>query len=542
MIKIHADAGWVMSKKKLEPQRIPRIGDLFLEYEYVTKDQLGIALKHLDQTGGRLGSILLELGYVSTEELLAILEKKFGLPTANLEKLTIQPHVLKMIPYEQVIKHKVIPIAIGTKNIFMAMVEPNDPAALADLEFALGKTIQPIVVPYAQMEKLLQYIEGNGGVLDHPVSGMEILGRGTSAEMGERRSSLMGYLEMLVQEHASDLLLTAGVPPSFKINNEICRIADQRLTPQDVAAFVDELLTAPLKELLAADGDIDLGKTIPELGRFRVNIFKQRDSYSIVVRSMLEELPTLERLGLADGLADYALRNQGLILVTGPAGHGKSTTLAALIDTINTHRKCNIITVEDPIEFHHKHKLSNVNQREVGRDTPSFHQGLHSIFRQAPDVIVIGEMRDPETIAIALHAAETGHLVISTLNANFSTTALERMVDIFPVGQQQQIRVQLAENFLLILNQRLIQKKDGTGRVLAYEKLINSPRIKNMIREGKFHQFRSLYKQSSDEFQSIDASLAKLVNEHVISFEAGSMFCENVQYFTELISKGRGAL
>ena len=531
-----------MSKKKLEPQRIPRIGDLFLEYEYVTKDQLGIALKHLDQTGGRLGSILLELGYVSTEELLAILEKKFGLPTANLEKLTIQPHVLKMIPYEQVIKHKVIPIAIGTKNIFMAMVEPNDPAALADLEFALGKTIQPIVVPYAQMEKLLQYIEGNGGVLDHPVSGMEILGRGTSAEMGERRSSLMGYLEMLVQEHASDLLLTAGVPPSFKINNEICRIADQRLTPQDVAAFVDELLTAPLKELLAADGDIDLGKTIPELGRFRVNIFKQRDSYSIVVRSMLEELPTLERLGLADGLADYALRNQGLILVTGPAGHGKSTTLAALIDTINTHRKCNIITVEDPIEFHHKHKLSNVNQREVGRDTPSFHQGLHSIFRQAPDVIVIGEMRDPETIAIALHAAETGHLVISTLNANFSTTALERMVDIFPVGQQQQIRVQLAENFLLILNQRLIQKKDGTGRVLAYEKLINSPRIKNMIREGKFHQFRSLYKQSSDEFQSIDASLAKLVNEHVISFEAGSMFCENVQYFTELISKGRGAL
>ncbi len=529
-----------MSEKNLDAPQPPRIGDLFLQYEYITKDQLGIALMHLDEKGGRLGSILLELGYVSTEDLLTVLEKKFGLPTANLEKLTIQPHVLRMVPYEQIIKHKVIPIAIGTKNIFMAMVEPDDLDALKDLETALGKFIQPIVVPYAQMEKLLQFIEEKGGVLDFPVSGRDILLDGEPGVIHSEQSTLMKYFGILVKEHASDLLLTAGVPPSLKIHNEIMRISDQNLTPLDLAAFVDELLTDARKEELLLHSDIDVGKTIPELGRFRVNVFKQRDSYSIVVRNVLEELPTLERLGLSESLSDYALRNQGLIMITGPTGHGKSTTLAALINVINTHRKCNIITIEDPIEFHHRHRLSNVNQREVGRDTPSFHQGLRNIFRQAPDVIVIGELRDPESFATALQAAETGHLVITTLHANFATTALERIIDIFPADQQQQIRVQLAENFLLILNQRLIQKKDGSGRALAYEQLANSPRIKNLIREGKVHQIRSLFKQSSDEFQPIDFSLAKLVAQNVISFETGSKYCENVQYFKELITRNKG--
>lgn len=530
-----------MPKKSLDATRAPRIGDLFLEYEYITKDQLGIALKHLDQTGGRLGSILLELGYVSTEELLAILEKQFGLPTANLEKLTIQPHVLKMIPYEQIIKHKVIPIAIGTKNIFLAMVKPNDPVALKDLELALGRAIQPIVVPYAQMEKFLLYIQGKGGVLDYPVSGRDILRVGTDGEMSLSQTELVKYLGILVEEHASDLLLTAGVPPCLKKNNEIIRLGNDDLTPRNVADFVDELLTEVRKEELLLHNDVDLGKTIPELGRFRINIFRQRDSYSIVVRNVLEEIPTLEGLGFPESLAEYALRNQGLIMITGPTGHGKSTTLAALVNVINTNRKCNIITIEDPIEFHHKHMLSNVNQREVGRDTPSFHQALRNIFRQSPDVIVIGELRDPEMFAIALQAAETGHLVIATCHANFATSALDRIVDIFPAEQQQQIRVQLAENFLLILNQRLIQNKDGSGRVLAYETLANSPRIKNLIREGKVPQIRSLFKQSSDEFQPLDFSLAKLVALEVISYEAGSQFCENEQYFKELITRHKAA-
>lgn len=521
-------------------QRNPRIGDLFLEYEYITKDQLGIALKHLDQKGGRLGSILLELGYVSTEDLLAILEKKFGLPTANLEKLTVQPHVLQMIPYEQIVKHRVIPIAVGTKNVFMAMVEPNDPVALKELESSLGKHIQPIVVPFTQMDKLLKYIDAKGGVLEHPVTGGEILGLDAQVAGGEERTSLTTYFRMLVDEHASDLLLTAGVPACLKKNNEIVRLSDKNLTPQDVAEFVSELMTETHKEELDANHDTNFAMTIPELGRFRVNIFKQRNSYSLVVRSVLDDIPTLERLGLPDWLADYALMNQGLILITGPTGHGKSSTVAALIDAINTSRKCNIITIEDPIEFHHRHKLSNVNQREIGRDTPSYHQGLRNIFRQAADVIVIGDLRDPDSVSIAMQAAETGHLVITTLHANSTTSAIERIVDMFPADQQPQVRVQLSKNVLVVLNQLLIQKADGSGRVLAHEKLHNSSRVKNLIREGKTHQIRSLFKQSSDEFQPIDYSLARLVTEKVISFETGSKFCENVQYFTELTSRNPG--
>ena len=354
--------------------------------------------------------------------------------------------------------------------------------------------------------------------------------------MPGNQSVLMKYFVRLVDEHALDLLLTAGAPPSLKKNNEIYRLSEQKLTSHEVAAFVDQLITDTRKDELARNGDIDFGKTIPELGRFRINIFRQRDSYSIVVRSMIEDIPTLKRLGL-QGIESYVLRNQGLIMITGPAGHGKSTSLAALVHAINTQRKCNIITIEDPIEFHHKHLLSNVNQREIGRDILSFHHGLRNIFRQSPDVIVIGELRDPETFAIALQASETGHLVITTLNANFATSALERIVDVFPVEQQQQIRAQLAENLVLVLNQRLVPTKDGSGRVLAYEQLGSSPRIKNLIREGKVHQIRSLFKQSSDEFQPIDFSLARLVAQKIISFEAGSQFCENVQYFTELTTR-----
>jgi len=220
-------------------------------------------------------------------------------------------------------------------------------------------------------------------------------------------------------------------------------------------------------------------------------------------------------------------------MITGPTGHGKSSTLACLVDIINSRRQCNIITIEDPIEFHHKHKLSNVNQREVGRDTESFHQGLRRVFRQSPDVIVIGEMRDPESFAIALQAAETGHLVISTMHASFSTSAIERIIDIFPPAQQQQIRVQLAESFLLVLNQRLISHHDGHGRALAYESLMSSSRIKKLIREGKTHHIRVQLSRSPDEFQPMDLSLVQLVKNGKISEDEGLKYCENPALFRE---------
>lgn len=264
----------------------------------------------------------------------------------------------------------------------------------------------------------------------------------------------------------------------------------------------------------------------------------QRNSISITARHILEIIKKIEELGLPPWIEEFSLKTQGLILISGPTGHGKTTTVAAMVDIINTKRRCNIVTIEDPIEFLHKHKASNVNQREVGVDTASFREGLKHIFRQAPDVIVIGEMRDPESFAIALQAAEIGHLILSTVNSPTATSTIERVVDIFPENQQQLIRVLLAEHFLLILNQRLVPLKRGPGRTLAYEKLVNTYRVRNLIRDNKTHQIRTLLQQSTDDFFSIDHSLAKLYHDGKITKEAGLMFCDNKVYFNELISKG----
>ncbi len=534
------------SDNAANPREI-RIGELFIERQYLTCEELDCALERHNQEGGRLGSLLVELGYVSTEELLIVLEERFGIPPANMDNLTILPGVFNIMPFDMMRKYCVIPVANGTKTVFMAMVDPNNLEALNELEFTLGKLIQPVVVPFAQMEVILNHITSLGGELTDPLPVAQILKKSASGTKRKTGSSnpngMLALLRWLTEESASDLLLTVGVPPCLKKNNEVLRLSSIKLTPLDISNYVNELMTEKRWEEFALSQDIDFGRTVPDLGRFRVNIFKQRNSYSIAVRSVMESIPSLEQLGLPPWVEEFALKKQGLIMITGPTGHGKSTTLAALVNIINEKRKCNIITIEDPIEYHHRHKMSNVNQREVGRDTPSFHQGLRHIFRQSPDVIVIGEMRDPESFAIALQAAETGHLVLTTLHSNFATSAFERTIDIFPIEQQQQIRVQLAENFLLVLNQRLLSAMDGSGRILALEKLVNSIRVKNLIRESKGHQIRSRLRHSNEEFQSLDLSLAKLVVEKRISLEEGNKFCEDMQYFKDLVSSSRfGAL
>lgn len=344
----------------------------------------------------------------------------------------------------------------------------------------------------------------------------------------------------LVSTYASDLLLTVGVPPCLKQHNELIRLGYAVLTPQQTTNYAQELMTEQQWSQFSKEKALDFGITRPEFGRFRINVYRQRSTISIAIRHIIEEIPPWESLGLPTWLESYALKSQGLILITGPNGHGKTTTLAAMVDVINKKKCRNIVTIEDPIEYLHRHNLCNINQREVGLDTRSFHEGLRHVFREAPDVILIGEMRDRESIAIALEAADTGHLVMSSMHANNSAMAVNRIIDVFPPENQQQIRVQMADQLLLILNQRLVERRDGKGRVLAFEKLTNSYRIANLIREGKERQIRALLQSGSEEFSSLDTHLAQLVGSGAISRDHAMHYCQDSKLMTELLARQGG--
>lgn len=513
-----------------------KLGEILVEYGIITSNMLKNALKRQSQTGGHIGSILIEMGYLTTDTLLDFLSKQFGVPAANLFKLDIPPEVIKALPLDKIKEYKVIPIETDEK-FTLAMVNPQDYVAIKDLEFIVGKRVHPVVVPSSQMDAALKSLSSTG---PGELIGSEL--EKTIVHIPEESSTDMkNLLRHLVESKATDLQLTAGVPPSLKMGTELQRLKLSPLTPEMMSDYARILLNEEHLKRFDRDNDIDFAFTDVDFGRCRVNMYKQRNSVSITIRRIPDLIPGFGELGLPPEAEEFALKSQGLILVTGPAGHGKSTTLAALVDIINTKKKCNIITLEDPIEFLHKHKNSNVNQREIGTDTASFQEGLHHIFRQDPDVIVIGEMRDPDSFQIALRAAETGHLVLSTLHSRNTTATVERVIDIFPPHQQAQIRVQLAESLLLVLSQRLLTNKDRSGLVLAYEKLENSFKIKNFIREGKTHLIRAQMQAFPDEYVPIDVTLARLCSQGKITLDEGLKHADNLTYYQDLV-RNRSAL
>lgn len=300
-----------------------------------------------------------------------------------------------------------------------------------------------------------------------------------------------GLLEMAVDNNASDLHLTVGVPPVMRIYGKLVFSEMERLTPESTKNLAAEILSQEQLSLLEEEGQVDLSLSLAHIGRFRINVFKQRGSVGLAIRLIPYKIPPFEELNLPPVIRTLAEKESGFILVTGPAGSGKSTTLAAMIDIINSQRSCHIITLEDPIEFLHSHKKSIVNQREIKTDSQSFSAALRAALRQDPDVILVGEMRDLETISIALTAAETGHLVLSTLHTKSAPQSIDRIIDVFPPHQQQQVRIQLANTLVGVVSQRLLPRVDKQGLIPAVEVMISTPAIKNLIREGKTHQIYS---------------------------------------------------
>ncbi len=333
-------------------------------------------------------------------------------------------------------------------------------------------------------------------------------------------SGLNDYLFDAIRMGASDLHITTGVPPAVRVNGKIRHLDYPPLTSNVTRELIYDILTGDQRQRFENELELDFSYSLPRTARFRVNVYLQRGAMGAVFRTIPHEIKSLRELGLPKVLESMAEKPRGLVLVTGPTGSGKSTTLAAMIDLINETRHEHIMSVEDPIEFLHQHKKCIVNQREVNQDTKSFAQALKHVLRQDPDVILVGEMRDLETIALAVTAAETGHLVFGTLHTQDAPQTVDRIIDVFPPHQQHQVRTQLANALQGIVTQTLIPRRDGKGRVAACEILVPTPGIRNLIREGKNHQIYSAM-QTGGKFgmQTMDAALVDLVRRGLISRE-----------------------
>ena len=350
----------------------------------------------------------------------------------------------------------------------------------------------------------------------------------------------MAMIDKLLQEahlkKASDMHITVGVEPIFRINGALIKADYFKLKPADTEEMFKSITTAEQQQRFNELGEIDFSYSLSGYGRFRVNAFRQRGTIAIVLRLVADKVPTLEDLKHPEIMKTLSLKPRGLVLVTGPTGSGKSTTLAAMINLINQTEAAHIITMEDPIEYLHRHNKSIVNQREVNTDSISFANALRAALREDPDVILVGEMRDAETVSTAITAAETGHLVFATLHTSDAAQTIDRIIDTFPPHQQQQVKSQLSMILQGIISQQLLPLKDGSGRIAALEILVATPAIRNLIREGKTHQILSSVQTGAKYgMQTMDMALRDLVQKNLVEFEEALSLASDPDTFMRMV-------
>ncbi len=346
-------------------------------------------------------------------------------------------------------------------------------------------------------------------------------------------------LKETVEKEGSDMHLTAGVPPKARVHGDLVELDYPKLTPENVEDLIKEVLQPFELEKLHEDWELDFSYSLRGVARFRGNAMYQRSTLSVALRVVPYEVPQLEELGLPKVTETLCTLARGLVLVTGPTGSGKSTTLAGMLDWINRYRKESIVTIEDPVEFLHRHKQSVIRQREVGIDTKSFPAALRHVLRQDPDIILIGEMRDLESIAIALSAAETGHLVFSTLHTQTAPLTISRIIDVFNEERRDQIRKQLSNSLQAVISQQILPTRDIMGRVVAAEVMISTPSVRNMIREGKEHQLYSVIQTSqAQNMQTMDHALGGLVKSGKISRETALEHCIELEEVERAMQSG----
>jgi len=508
---------------------------MLLDYGFIDQEQLAKALDRQIRSGGRLGSVLEEMGYVDDDMLLSVLGRQHNVPHVNLFDMKVSPEILNILPFEKVKSLRVLPFRRSNDSVSLAMVDPYDRKTIENIETAVSGTVRPFIASHNQMDKAIRTFEkeGYGGML---FDGEKLRAGAVITE--SKVPGIATFLKLVPDFMASELYLAAGASPAMKINDEMKRLSMPKITPAQMKDFIYDILSREQMEEFEKRKELNFIFPVPDTGRFRISLYRQRNSISLSARLIFENIPSLNALGLPEWTTGYAMKPYGLILVAGLPGSGKSSTLSAFVEIINSNRSCNIVTLEDPVVYLHKHKLSNVNQREIGIDTETFATGLGNAMRQGADVIVISELRDAESISIALNAAETGRLVISGMTTMNTLTAIDRIIDVFPVNQKPQIRMQLADTLLLAFAQKLVPAKGDGMKALAYEKLTGSVRVRNLIKDGKTFNIKALMQVVSEDMLSVDRSLARLCLDGKISFEDGFSFADSPAYYQDLIRTG----
>ncbi len=516
-----------------------RFGETLVDRHVLSRDDLETAIEEAERNGQPLPSVLLSLGLVGTKDLTAALAEQMGLRFIDFLETPIHQDAPGLLTAEVARKYTAVPVDFEDHKIVVAFAEPADDEAIAAIGHATTYEVIPAVADRAELTRAIDMIFGPAtgpGQDNATASTPVVVGEGDDAD----ELHINDLLELVIQWGGSDLHLTSGSPPVIRVNGDLRPITEiPMLNGSQIRQMVFSILTQKQREKFEDDFELDTSYALPGRGRFRVNVFLQRDSVGCVMRAIPYEIVDFDRLGIPPAVKPWAYMPRGLVLVTGPTGSGKSTTLASLIDIVNRERSVHIMTVEDPIEFLHMHKRSLINQREVGEDTHSFANALKHVLRQDPDVILVGEMRDLETISTALTAAETGHLVFATLHTQDAPQSVDRIIDVFPAHQQQQIRVQLAAALQGICTQQLVPTMDGAGRAVCCEVMVATPAIRNLIREGKVHQIYSML-QAGGKYGMVtmDMSLAQLVRSHRITLDAALERCANEDDLRRLLNGG----
>ncbi len=544
---------------------------------YAAEDSVLPVLQEADASGKPLSSLLISKGVLPSQLVMGVLSQLSQLPTVDLTTEPPEQQAMALIGGTVASQYGAVGWRLSQDQLAVAFGEPPEPADIRALEALAGIRVTPVLADPMVIDAIIHggisghgTVGGNGAVsgaaasvapgvdgtmADHTMAGT-VASSGSSGDQAiSGKDASSGYLGVgkvssdlkpleiksgvplhiddllryAVSVGASDLHITSQRPGMIRLNGALrpiegCPVLDNTT----IREMVFGILPQSHRERFEAEHELDTSHQIAGVGRFRVNVFLQRGTVASVMRAIPHDIPSFESLGVPEVLRSFTELRRGLVLVTGPTGSGKSTTLATLVDIINETKPLHIISVEDPIEFLHNHKRCVVNQREVGSDTFSFAESLKRVLREDPDVILVGEMRDLETISMAITAAETGHLVFATLHTQDAPQTIDRIIDVFPTNQQSQVRTQLSAALEAVVTQQLMVDAEGTGRVACCEVMVCTPAIRNLIRSEKIHQIYSLM-QTGAQFgmQTMDQGLAKMVKEGKITEGVAFDRCRN---------------